>query len=159
MPTRYVFDEGHHLFDAADGAFAAVLSGLETAELRRWLLGAEGGRSRARGLRRRLDELVAGQPSLETMLDAALQAARALPAPGWSLRLAGDGPELAGLDAGRPNPTEAVLCLFRRAGAGPHSGRRAAAARRTGLRPVPGDPELHAAAERLSAPWPASPSR
>ncbi len=114
VPSRYVFDEGHHLFDAADGAFAAVLSGVETAELRRWLLGAEGGRSRARGLRRRLDELVARHPSLETMLDAALQAARALPSPGWAMRLAEDGPELAGLDAGRPNQTEAFLRLLRR---------------------------------------------
>ena len=26
-PTRYVFDEGHHVFDAADSAFAAYLSG------------------------------------------------------------------------------------------------------------------------------------
>ena len=60
VPTRYVFDEGHHVFDAADSAFSAELSGLETAELRRWLLGAEGGRSRARGLKRRIEELVAG---------------------------------------------------------------------------------------------------
>ncbi|MCQ8240453.1 helicase C-terminal domain-containing protein [Rhizosaccharibacter radicis] len=88
VPTRYVFDEGHHLFDAADGAFSAELSGGEAAELRRWLVGAEGGRSRARGLRRRLDELVVGQPALETPLDAALLAARALPAPGWATRLA-----------------------------------------------------------------------
>ncbi len=117
VPTRYVFDEGHHLFDAADGAFAAVLSGAETAELRRWLLGAEGGRSRARGLRRRLDDLVAGLAPLETMLDAALQAARALPAPGWAMRLAEDVPGQAALapaDARADNPTEAVLRLFRR---------------------------------------------
>ena len=86
VPSRYVFDEGHHVFDAADGAFSATLSGMEGAELRRWLLGAEGGRSRARGLRRRLDDLVAGNPDLETPLDAALQAARALPSPGWALR-------------------------------------------------------------------------
>ena len=114
VPTRYVFDEGHHVFDAADGAFSAELSGLETAELRRWLLGAEGGRSRARGLKRRLDELVAERPALEAPLDAALQAARALPAPGWSARLGEDGPELAGLEAGRANPTEAFLRLLRR---------------------------------------------
>ncbi|MFT8719962.1 ATP-dependent DNA helicase [Acetobacter sp.] len=87
IPTRYVFDEGHHLSDAADGAFALELSGLEAAELRRWLLGAEGSRSRARGLRRRLDDLVANNPRLETPLDAALLAAKALPAPGWSGRL------------------------------------------------------------------------
>ena len=94
VPTRYVFDEGHHLFDAADSAFSATLSGHETAELRRWLLGAEGGRSRARGLARRVEELVAKRPELETPLEAALQAARALPAPGWSARLGDDGREL-----------------------------------------------------------------
>jgi ATP-dependent DNA helicase DinG len=119
VPTRYVFDEGHHVFDAADGAFSSELSGLETAELRRWLLGAEGGRSRARGLRRRLDELVVGHAQLEAPLDAALQAANALPAPNWSMRLADDGPALAGLEptraeAGRANPTEAFLRLLRR---------------------------------------------
>lgn len=41
-PTRYIMDEGHHIADAADSAFALELSGLEAAELRRWLLGAEG---------------------------------------------------------------------------------------------------------------------
>ena len=79
VPTRYVFDEGHHVFDAADGAFSATLSGLETSELRRWLLGGEGGRSRARGLARRVEDLVADRPNLTTPLDAILQAARALP--------------------------------------------------------------------------------
>ena len=112
VPTRYVFDEGHHVFDAADGAFSAELSGLETAELRRWLLGAEGGRSRARGLKRRIEELVAARPMLETPLDAGLQAARALPAPGWSSRIANHHPEIA-VDTGRPNPTEAFLRLIR----------------------------------------------
>ncbi len=115
VPTRYVFDEGHHVFDAADGAFSAELSGIETAELRRWLLGAEGGRSRARGLRRRIEDLVAGRPALEAPLDAALTAARALPAPGWSLRLADAlGPEIGGGAPGQPNPAEAFLRLVRR---------------------------------------------
>ena len=27
LPTRYVFDEGHHLFDAADSAFAGASDG------------------------------------------------------------------------------------------------------------------------------------
>ena len=40
VPTRYVFDEGHHIFDAADSAFSVELSGGAMAELRRWLLGA-----------------------------------------------------------------------------------------------------------------------
>ena len=53
LPTRYVFDEGHHLFDAADSAFAGHLTGQETAELRRWLIGMESGRrSRALTARR-----------------------------------------------------------------------------------------------------------
>jgi len=114
VPVRYVFDEGHHIFDAADSAFSAELSGVETAELRRWLLGAEGGRSRARGLRRRIEELVAGRPTIESPLDAALTAARALPAPGWAARLAEGEKELSGLEAGRKNPTEIFLALARR---------------------------------------------
>ena len=121
VPTRYVFDEGHHVFDAADSAFSAELSGLEAAELRRWLLGAEGGRSRARGLRRRLDEMVAGQPGLEAPMDALLLAARALPAPGWSLRLSDAAspplPEAGAAaseeGAGIANPTEAFLHALR----------------------------------------------
>jgi ATP-dependent DNA helicase DinG len=113
VPTRYVFDEGHHVFDAADSAFASVFSGVEGAELRRWLLGAEGGSSRARGLKRRLEELVGGRPELQAPLDAALSAARALPAPGWSLRLADDAPELGGLEAGQANVSEALLRLVR----------------------------------------------
>jgi len=113
VPGRYVLDEGHHVFDAADGAFSAVLSGGEAAELRRWLLGAEGGRSRARGLRRRVEDLVAAKDELIAPLEAALTAARALPAPGWAERL---GEEIPGLEAGgleeegaRANPTEAFL--------------------------------------------------
>ena len=58
VPTRYVFDEGHHLLEAADAAFSVRLSGQEGRELRRWLLGAEAGRSRARGLQRRIGDLV-----------------------------------------------------------------------------------------------------
>jgi ATP-dependent DNA helicase DinG len=114
VPTRYVFDEGHHLFDAADAAFSAEFSGTEAAELRRWLLGAEGGRSRARGLRRRLDDLVAGRAVLEAPLGAALQATRALPGPGWWSRLSNDGPELIGSDDGTANAAEAFLRLLRR---------------------------------------------
>ena len=110
VPTRYVFDEGHHVFDAADGAFASVLSGAETAELRRWLLGAEGGRSRARGLRARIDDLMAGHPELSEPLDSVLKAARALPPQGWSHRLSDDGAP----PPGEGNPTEAVLRVLRR---------------------------------------------
>jgi ATP-dependent DNA helicase DinG len=94
-PLRLVFDEGHHLFDAADAAFSADLTGGETAELRRWLLGAEGGRSRARGLSRRLEELIGDRPDLIMPLEEALQAGRALPGPGWPSRLAEGEPRNA----------------------------------------------------------------
>ena len=109
-PLRLVFDEGHHLFDAADSAFSAALTGAEMAELRRWLLGAEGGRSRARGLRRRIEELIGERPDLAAQLDAALQAARALPVPGWPSRLADD--PRADPDA-TPNAAEAFLRAVR----------------------------------------------
>ena len=111
VPTRYVFDEGHHVFDAADGAFSAEFSGVEGAELRRWLLGAEGGRSRARGLRRRLEEVVAGKAELEAPLEAIVQAARALPGPGWTMRLVEDEGGL--LEGERANPSEAFLRVAR----------------------------------------------
>ncbi|HLI12337.1 MAG TPA: ATP-dependent DNA helicase [Alphaproteobacteria bacterium] len=93
LPTRYVFDEGHHVFDAADGAFSAHLSGRETADLRRWLLGAEGrARSRARGLKRRVEDLVAEDAAAARALDDIVIAARALPADGWLQRLHQDNP-------------------------------------------------------------------
>jgi ATP-dependent DNA helicase DinG len=86
VPTRYVFDEGHHIFDAADGAFAVELSGGAMAELRRWLLGAEGARSRARGIARRLEDVLAGDDKLVPQVEAALIAARALPGPNFAAR-------------------------------------------------------------------------
>ncbi|MSO77425.1 MAG: ATP-dependent DNA helicase [Alphaproteobacteria bacterium] len=93
LPSRYVFDEGHHLFDAADAAFSAALTGGEAAELRRWLLGAEGGRSRARGLKRRVEDLVADDAQAAAALDAALTAGHGLPGDGWLVRLGAERPE------------------------------------------------------------------
>ena len=105
-PTRYVFDEGHHLFDAADSAFAAALSGSETAELRRWLLGAEadGGASRARGLKKRAEELIGDNEVAKHALSDVLHHARALPAPGWHQRIVDGRPQ---------GPTETFLHLIR----------------------------------------------
>jgi len=95
-PRRLVFDEGHHVFDAADSAFSGHLTGLEAAELRRWLRGAEtrrsGGASRVRGLQARAGDLAAGDEEAEKALDAALKAALALPGEGWMQRLAGNQP-------------------------------------------------------------------
>ena len=83
-PMRYVFDEGHHLFDAADSAFSLYLSAQEAAELRSWIRGAEDGRrGRARGLKKRLDDLLADDAEALADLESALEAARALPGQGW----------------------------------------------------------------------------
>jgi ATP-dependent DNA helicase DinG len=90
LATHIVFDEGHHVFDAADGAFAAHLTGLETQELRRWLLGPETNRrgaGRMRGLKRRIEDLVTDDPEGGKALEAVLVAARALAGEGWQQRL------------------------------------------------------------------------
>jgi ATP-dependent DNA helicase DinG len=97
LPARYVFDEGHHLFDAADSAFAARLTAREMADLRRWLLGADTGgiggrRSRMRGLARRAEGLVEGDEKAAEALAAVLKAARALPDGRWAERLADGAP-------------------------------------------------------------------
>jgi ATP-dependent DNA helicase DinG len=153
VPTRYVFDEGHHLFDAADSAFAAALSGAETAELRRWLRGAESGRSRARGLRRRVEELVLDRPPLQAPLEAALQAAGALPTGDWASRLGEENTELAGVEPARINPTEAFLRAVRKQVLARTTGVGASAPPAwTGLEcdVHPLDPAVAEAAERLS---------
>lgn len=86
-----VFDEGHHLFDAADSAFSSFLSGREMTELRRWTRGPEDGRRRrSRGLQDRLSELISGDEEGESLLDAATRAAASLPSPGWLSRLGSD---------------------------------------------------------------------
>jgi len=85
---RIVFDEGHHLFDAADSAFAAALSGAETAEMRRWIRGPEGRGRRGRGLEARLMEIVGDRDSAREALQDAVHAAAALPGEGWSGRIA-----------------------------------------------------------------------
>ncbi len=87
MPTRYIFDEGHHLFDAADSAFSAHLTARETADLRRWILGAEGGKQqRARGLKRRIEDLIEGDEKCLMLLEKILFHAQSLCAQGWSRR-------------------------------------------------------------------------
>lgn len=103
---RIVFDEGHHLFDAADSCFAAHLTGLEMAELRRWLRGAETGTSggRTRGLKSRLEELIYDDESAMEALSDVLHNAMKLPAPRWNARL------LENLAQG---PAEAFLGILR----------------------------------------------
>jgi ATP-dependent DNA helicase DinG len=84
---RIVFDEGHHLFDAADSAFSGHLTGLETGELRRWIRGSEVQGRRGRSLAERLSDLVAEDETAERLLSEIMNAARVLPAPGWQRRV------------------------------------------------------------------------
>lgn len=94
LPARYIFDEGHHLFEAADSAFDMQLNGQWTADLRRWLMGTEGGsRSRARGLKKRIEDLVIEDEGAKKDLDAVLEAARALPGQNWRQRLSDKSPK------------------------------------------------------------------
>ncbi|HWK34987.1 MAG TPA: ATP-dependent DNA helicase, partial [Sphingomonas sp.] len=92
-PTRYVFDEGHHLFDAADSMFAAALTGAESIEIRRWVTGPEGtSRGRRRGLAARLSDVASYDEEGARAIHDAVEAARALPSDGWLARLAEGAP-------------------------------------------------------------------
>jgi ATP-dependent DNA helicase DinG len=95
-----IFDEAHHLFHAADSAFGVNLSGLETADLRRWLVGPENDRtssnassSRGRGLRKRLEGLIdESSPAFNDIGKILINAKQTLPAIGWRQRVFGDNP-------------------------------------------------------------------
>ena len=87
-PTRIVFDEGHHVFEAADSTFAVALTGAETIEMRRWIMGPErGSRGRRRGLAARLTDLASYDEAGARAIAAACTAAEALPGEGWLQRL------------------------------------------------------------------------
>ncbi len=103
-PRRIVFDEGHHLFDAADSAFSVALSGAEAAEMRRWIRGPEGRGRRGRGLEARLSEIIADREEAQGALQRAVRAAGALPGEGWSGRIAPGAGEVSPL-----GPVEAFL--------------------------------------------------
>ena len=92
-PTRILFDEGHHLFDAADSTFSAALTGQEAIEMRRWIVGPEGkSRGRRRGLAARLLDVCSYDEAGNEALDAAVEAARALPSEGWLGRISDGAP-------------------------------------------------------------------
>ncbi|ABC62678.1 ATP-dependent DNA helicase [Erythrobacter litoralis] len=87
-PTRILFDEGHHVFDAADSTFAAALTGQEAIELRRWIIGPEkGNRGRRRGLAARLADVASYDDAGGEAVEAAVEAAQNLPSDGWIARL------------------------------------------------------------------------
>ncbi len=92
LPARYVFDEGHHVFDAADSVFAAHLTATEGREARIWLLGREESRSRrAKGLKWRIEDLVGQDAAASKALEEILDAARCLPSDGCTKRIASGG--------------------------------------------------------------------
>ena len=87
-PSRYVFDEGHQVFDAADSSFSSFLSVLETVELRGWIRGTEERRGKKeRGLKMRIGNLIAEDKNATSDLEAIIDAAGDLPAKGWRDRI------------------------------------------------------------------------
>ena len=104
-PTRMVFDEGHHIFDAADSTFALALTGQETIELRRWVIGPEGNaRGRRRGLAARLADVASYDGDGAVAIEQARDAATALPSDDWLKRIV----------AGEPwGPVETLLAAVR----------------------------------------------
>lgn len=106
-PTRIIFDEGHHVFEAADSIFAATLSGQESIELRRWIIGPERkNRGRRRGLSARLADVASYDEEGGLAIEAAIHAAEALPGDGWLQRLHDGEPS---------GPIEALLAQVRNA--------------------------------------------
>jgi ATP-dependent DNA helicase DinG len=104
-PSRILFDEGHHLFDAADSTFAVAFGGQEAIELRRWIVGPEGrSRGRRRGLAARLMDVASYDEEGGRALEAAVEASRALPSDGWLQRLVEGSPF---------GPVEAILAEVR----------------------------------------------
>ena len=104
-PGRILFDEGHHLFDAADSTFAVVFGGQEAIELRRWIVGPEGrSRGRRRGLAARLMDVASYDEEGAQALDAAIEAVKAFPSDGWLQRLVEGSPF---------GPVEALLAEVR----------------------------------------------
>jgi ATP-dependent DNA helicase DinG len=104
-PGRILFDEGHHLFDAADSTFAVAFGGQEAIELRRWIVGPEGrSRGRRRGLAARLMDVASYDDEGARALDAAVEAAKAMPSDGWIQRVVEGAPF---------GPVEALLAEVR----------------------------------------------
>lgn len=88
LPQHVVWDEGHHVFDAADSAYAVEMTGNEMAEMKRWLIGDHPvKRFRRRGLLKRMQNTVDQNHPLWDHLNALREAAHFLPEPGWMERV------------------------------------------------------------------------
>ena len=145
-PTRIIFDEGHHVFEAADSTFAATLSGQEAIELRRWIMGPErGSRGRRRGLAARLADVASYDDAGGEAIEDACEAGTLLPGDGWLQRL----------HEGEPmGPIEALLATVRTATyARDESGQEAGYGIETEASGLPGEviEAAGAAAEALAA--------
>lgn len=145
QPTHFVFDEGHHIFDAADNAFSGCISGLEMHSLRRWVLGVERGVSlspsgRARGLRKRLEDLADTDGDLNAAIHNLERASMTLPAQGWYGRLKSSSPK---------GSVEAFLCSVAKQvyAKSPISVQKAGFSLEVGVYPL--DPEVLEAADEL----------
>jgi ATP-dependent DNA helicase DinG len=103
--SRIVFDEGHHLFDAADNAFSVALTGREAVELKNWLLGPPTAKTgRRRGLAARLADITSYDDAAADLVERIAAAAQALPSEAWLARAGGGEPE---------GPIEALLAAVR----------------------------------------------
>ena len=109
--SRLVFDEGHHVFEAADSAFATKLSGLEAFELRRWIRGNEGRSRRGRGIEKRLGDLISGSVPAKTAMDELIRAAQVLPSDGFSQRISVRTQNGGGIEPVGPIETLLVAAL------------------------------------------------
>ena len=105
LPARYVFDEAHQIFNAADGIFCAEISGFSGIEMRRHILGTNDTNSRVKGLKRRLDDITSVSPDVAAALEDVLQSAGFLPRFGIQNRLKNETPETV---------FETFLCAVRR---------------------------------------------
>lgn len=91
-PTRFIFDEGHHLFAAADSAFSSLLSGNKALDLHSWLNGniKEGSPwrvSRNKGFTRRMEDLSASDDKIRKLVDDIMFKTSFLTKRGWLARI------------------------------------------------------------------------
>ena len=103
LGVPHIFDEGHHIFDAADSAFSLSLTLDDAAQMRRWLIGGAGQSQqhnrmtnslRSQGLLTRLDQALfhSGQrrghsPQENRAITELTEAAYELPQEGWAERM------------------------------------------------------------------------
>ena len=141
--SRIIFDEAHHVFDAADSAFSARLSGYEAFEMRRWLRGTEGTRRRSRGLDARLGDLLSGDEAARKALDNVMFRAAALTSDGWAGRLFSPIDQAAG-------PIEAILRAARDQIELRQDGKSASGIRGAGLTEAESEIEAHPPLESVT---------